>query len=132
MGFILECLLNYNCSFMIINMCYWCPEANWLIKLNVLGVFVFLYLWFWLIDFDIIVLNCEIHVNITWLIMTLWDVKLWTWDLVVNECVVNTWCKNTCVLSCELYNNLTSVYLKKSVFAQCCRESVGFLVRNQC
>jgi len=65
------------------------------------------------------VLICEIHVNMRWWIVTLWDVKLWTWDLVVNKCVFNTWCDNTCVMSCELYNNPTSVYLEKSVYAQC-------------
>ena len=64
-------------------------------------------------------LNYEIHVNMWWWIMTLWDVKLLTWDLVVNKCVVNTWCENTCIVSFELYNNPTSVYLEKSVYAQC-------------
>ena len=34
----------------------------------------------------------------------------------VNKCVVNTRCDN--VVSCELYNNLTSVYLEKSVYTQ--------------
>ena len=33
--------------------------------------------------------------------------------LVVNKCVVNTWCDNTCVVSCELYNNLISVDIEK-------------------
>ena len=33
------------------------------------------------------VLICEIHVNLWWWIVTLWDVKLWTWYLVVNKCV---------------------------------------------
>ena len=45
--------------------------------------------------------------------------KLWSWNLVVNKCVVNTWYDNTCVVSCELYNNLTGVYLEKNVYAQC-------------
>jgi len=31
--------------------------------------------------------------------------------------VVNAWCDNTCVVSCELYNNSTGVYLEKSVYA---------------
>ena len=62
------------------------------------------------------VLICGIHVNMWWWIVTLWDVKLWTWDMVMNKCVVNTWCDITCVASCELYNNLTGVYLEKSVY----------------
>jgi len=33
--------------------------------------------------------------------------------------VVNTWCDSTCVVSCELYNNLTGVYIEKRVYAQC-------------
>ena len=65
------------------------------------------------------VLICEIHVNIWLWIVTLRDDKLWTWDLVVNKYVVNTWCDNTCVVSYELYNNPTSVYLEKNVYAQC-------------
>ena len=32
--------------------------------------------------------------------------------------MVNTWYDNTCVVSCELYNNLTGVYLEKNVYAQ--------------
>jgi len=64
------------------------------------------------------VLICDIHVNMRWWIVTLWDMKLWTWDLVVNKCVINTWCDNTCFVSCELYNNPTSVYLDKIV-TQC-------------
>ena len=65
------------------------------------------------------VLIYEIHVNMWRWIVTLWDVKLWTWDLIVNKYVVNTWCDNTCAASYELYNNPTSVYLEKSVYAQC-------------
>ena len=33
---------------------------------------------------------CEIHVNMRWLIVTLWDVKLWSWYLVVNKYVYLT------------------------------------------
>ena len=36
-----------------------------------------------------------------------------------DKCVVNTGCGITCIVSCELYNNPTSVYLEKSVDAQC-------------
>jgi len=50
--------------------------------------------------------------------VTLEGVKLWTWDMVVNKCMVNTLCDITCVLSCELYNNSTGVYLETSVYAQ--------------
>ena len=63
------------------------------------------------------VLIREIHVNMQWWIMTLWDVKLWIWDMIVNKCMVNTWSDNTCVVSCELYNNPTNVYLEKNVYA---------------
>jgi len=44
--------------------------------------------------------------------------KLWTWNLVVNKCVVNTWGDITYVVSCEWYNNSTGVYFEKSVYAQ--------------
>jgi len=33
------------------------------------------------------------------------------------KCVVNTWYDNACVVSCELYNNPTSVYLDKNIYA---------------
>ena len=33
------------------------------------------------------VLICEIHMNMWWWIVKLGDVKLWTWDLVVNKCL---------------------------------------------
>ena len=39
-------------------------------------------------------------------------------EMVVNKCVINTWCDNTCVMSCELYNNSIGVYLERSVYAQ--------------
>ena len=61
------------------------------------------------------VLIYEIHVNMWWWIVMLGSVKFWTWDMVVNECVVNTWCDIICILSCELYNNPTGVYLEKNV-----------------
>ena len=60
---------------------------------------------------------CEIHVNMWWWIMMLGGVKLWTWDMVVNKCMVSTWFDITCVLSCELYNNSIGVYLEKNVCA---------------
>jgi len=44
-------------------------------------------------------------------------IKLWTWNLIVNKCVANTWCDNTSDVSCELYNNPTGVYLEKSIYA---------------
>ena len=31
----------------------------------------------------------------------------------MNKCVVNTLCDITCVMSCELYNNPTSVDIEK-------------------
>jgi len=31
-----------------------------------------------------------------------------------DKCVFNTWCDITCIVSYELYNNPTSVYLEKS------------------
>ena len=46
------------------------------------------------------------------------DVKLWTWYLVVNKCVVNIWCGITCVLTYELYNNLIGVHLEKNIYAR--------------
>ena len=56
----------------------------------------------------------------------LWDVKLWRWDIVVNKCLVNTWCDNNCVVSYELYNNPIGVYLEKSVYVRSVKkESVG-------
>ena len=57
--------------------------------------------------------------------------KLWTWNLVVNKCVINTWGDITCVVSYELYNNPTSVYFEKNVYVRGVKkESVGFQVRN--
>ena len=53
--------------------------------------------------------------------VTSWDVKLWTWDMIVNECVVNTWCDNTCFVICELYNNSTGVYFEKREKCLCAR-----------
>ena len=38
--------------------------------------------------------------------------------MVVNNCVIDTWCDITYVVSCELYNNPTDVYLEKIVYAQ--------------
>ena len=38
----------------------------------------------------------------------------------MNKCVVNTLCDNTCVVSYELYNNPTGVYLEKNVNAARC------------
>ena len=32
--------------------------------------------------------------------------------------MVNIWCDITCIVRCELYNNLTSVYLEKIGYAQ--------------
>ena len=32
--------------------------------------------------------------------------------------MVNTWYDITCVLSCELYNNPTGVYLEKNVYVR--------------
>jgi len=44
--------------------------------------------------------------------------------MVVNKCVVNTWRDNTCVVSYELYNNPTSVYIEKSIYAQSIKRKV--------
>ena len=51
----------------------------------------------------------------------LWHYEMWNceWVLVVDKCVVNTWCEITCVVSYELYNNPISVYLEKSVDVEC-------------
>ena len=38
--------------------------------------------------------------------------------MVVNKCMVNTCGDITCVVSCELYNNMIGVYLKKNVYVQ--------------
>ena len=38
--------------------------------------------------------------------------------MVVNKCGVNSLCDNTCVVSCELYNNPTGDYLEKSISVQ--------------
>ena len=59
-----------------------------------------------------------IHVNMWWWIVTLWDVKLWIWNMIVNKCVINTWCDNTCVISWELDNNSAGVYLEISVYVR--------------
>jgi len=45
--------------------------------------------------------------------------KLWTWNLVVNKWVINTWYDNTYVVNYELYDNLIGVYFEKNVYAQC-------------
>ena len=37
--------------------------------------------------------------------------------MVVDKYVINTWCENVCVMSCELHNNATGVYLEKNVYA---------------
>ena len=50
--------------------------------------------------------------------------KLWAWNLVVTNCVVNIWGDITCVLSCELYHNLTSVYLEKNVYVRGVKKKV--------
>ena len=106
------CVCFVSCKYYYYVMCIWFMRCNDMT--------------FW--DYEIVieieykwqvehVLICEIHVNMWWWIVTLWDVKLWTWNLVVNKCLVNTWYDITCVLNCELYNNLTGVYLEKSVYA---------------
>ena len=38
--------------------------------------------------------------------------------MIMNKCMINTWCDITCVVSYELYNNLTGVYLEKNVYEQ--------------
>jgi len=45
--------------------------------------------------------------------------EIMTMSFSCDKCVVNTWCDITCIVSYELYNNPTSVYLEKSVDAQC-------------
>jgi len=46
--------------------------------------------------------------------------EIWLW--------INVWLildvKNTCVVSCEFYNNPNSVYLEKSVYARCVKMKV--------
>ena len=44
--------------------------------------------------------------------------------MVVNTCVINTSCDNTCIMSYKLYNNSTDVYLEKSVYAQGVKKKV--------
>ena len=46
--------------------------------------------------------------------------KLWTWNLIVNKCVVNTWSDIICVMSCELYNSPIGVYLEKKYLCARC------------
>ena len=64
------------------------------------------------------VLICNIHVKCDDRFWHCEMLKLWTWNLVVNKCVVNTWGDITYVVSCEWYNNSTGVYFEKSVYAQ--------------
>ena len=40
--------------------------------------------------------------------------EIWLWI----KCVINIWCDITCVVSCELYNNSSDVYLEKIVYTQ--------------
>jgi len=120
------CVCFVSCKY------YYCVMWIWFMKRNDMT--------FW--DYEIVIeieykwlvehmLIYEIHVNMWWWIVTLWDVKLWIWNMVVNKCLVNTWCDVTCVVNCELYNNLTGVYLEKNVYARDVKkESVGFQVRN--
>ena len=74
---------------------------------------------------------CEIHVNMRWLIVTLWDFKLWTWYLVVNKCVFNTYV-TIIMLWAVNYTITRLVLILRKCLCVVLRESVGFLFRNQC
>ena len=102
-----------TCKYYYCVMCIWFMRRNDLTFWNYEIVIEIEYKW--QIEH---VLICEIHVNMWWWIVTLEGVKLWTWDMIVNKCVVNTWCDITCILSCELHNNPTGVYLEKSFYGR--------------
>ena len=104
---------------------YYCVMCIWFMRHNDMT--------FW--DYEIVIeieykcqvkhaLICKIHVNMWLWIVTLWDIKLWTWNMVVNKYLVNTLYD----ITCELYNNLIGVYLEKSVYARGVKRNMWWIV----